>query len=76
MVFSTLNSLKKGEKGQIYSLDISENLKKRLMDMGLIKGREIECLFSSAKNEISAYLVEGTVIALRREDAQGILVMV
>ena len=76
MIFSTLNNLNSGESARIYSLNTAESLKKRLMDMGFIKGAGIECLFSSKGDEISAYLVRDTVIALRREDAMGIVTVV
>ena len=41
--------------------------------MGFVKGTEITRLFSSADEGISAYLARGSVIALRRCDAEKIL---
>jgi len=75
MIFSTLNNLKKGAIARVYDLDIPGEMRQRLGDMGIIPGTRIECLFSSAGNAISAYLVRGCVIALRCEDAKGIIIV-
>ena len=73
MEYSTLNNLKINEKAKLYRLDTSPDLKKRLMDMGLVAGTEITKLFASADNGISAYLSRDTVVSLRREDAEKII---
>ena len=73
MEYSTLNNLKIDQKAQLYDLYTHPDLKKRLMDMGFVKGTEITRLFSSADEGISAYLARGSVIALRRCDAEKIL---
>lgn len=75
MIFSTLNNLKRGGIAQVYDLDITGDMRQRLQDLGLIPGTTIECLFSSAKDAISAYLIRGSVIALRCEDAKGIVII-
>jgi ferrous iron transport protein A len=73
MEYSTLNNLKLNQKARLYRLDTSPDLKKRLMDMGLVEGTDITRLFSTADEGISAYLARGSVIALRRCDAEKIL---
>lgn len=47
-------------------------MRRRLFDIGLIKGTDVECVLQSAKREMSAYLIRGAVIALRREDASKV----
>ena len=73
MEYSTLNNLKLNQKAKLNRLDTCPELKKRLMDMGLVEGTDITKLFSSADEGISAYLFRGTVVAIRREDAEKIL---
>ena len=73
MEYSTLNNLKINQKAQLCSIATSPDLKKRLMDMGLVQGTQITKLFSSADEGICAYLARGTVVSLRRCDAEKIL---
>ena len=43
---------------------------RRLMDIGFTEGTEVKCVLPAPSGEPKAYLVRGSVIALRREDAQ------
>lgn len=70
-----LNSLMPGEKGIIESINTSGALRRRLLDMGLIKGTEVSCLFKSFYGDPKAYRVRGTVIALRNSDSALIDIM-
>ena len=45
----------------------------RLYDIGLIDGTEIKCLFQSAGKDMKAYLVRGSVIAIRNSDCAKVL---
>ena len=47
---------------------------KRLMDLGIIKNTIIKAIHKSPSGNPTAYLVRGTVIALRNEDSQKITV--
>lgn len=47
---------------------------RRLMDIGMVQGTEVECLMKSPLGDPAAYLIKGAVIALRREDAGTVLV--
>ena len=46
----------------------------RLTDLGFSNGAEIECLFKSPLGDPTAYLIKGTVIALRSNDAKNIII--
>ena len=48
----------------------------RLRDLGLIENTRVVCLGRSPMGDPSAYLIRGTVIALRRCDCCGIRVAV
>jgi ferrous iron transport protein A len=70
----TLCELKIGETGVIVNIETDKALKKRLQDIGLIRGSKIKPLHSSPCGNPRAYLIKGCVIALRNCDAEKILV--
>ena len=39
-----LSDMKVGDKGIVKKIDASENIKRRLLDLGLINGTTIECV--------------------------------
>lgn len=43
--------------------------RRRLLDLGFTPGAVVTCLFSAPSGDPRAYMVRGSVIALRREDA-------
>ena len=49
-------------------------MRRRLQDIGLIEGTDVECLQKSPAGDPVAYYIRGAVIALRSEDSQNILV--
>ncbi len=70
-----LTDLKVGQKGRIKGISPDFSLYKRLVDIGFSRDSEIECLFKSPLGDPTAYLIKGTVIALRQEDANNIVLM-
>lgn len=70
----SLNVLREGEKGKVACLLSEGGIRRRLQDIGLIEGTEVECLQSSPAGDPVAYLIRGAVIALRSEDSRNILV--
>lgn len=70
----TLNELPLGYKGKIQGLRSYGNERRRMLDLGLIKDSTICPLFRSPSGDPIAYLIRGTVIALRKEDAEKILI--
>lgn len=70
----SLHSLTKGERGRVSRLLSSGHMRRRLMDIGLIEGTEIECVGKSPAGDPIAYRIRGAVIALRREDSAKILI--
>ena len=71
-----LSELKPGEIAKI--TDISDNNKstdrQRLASLGIIEGTKIEALYKSPSGNPVAYLVRGTVFALRNDTAGNITV--
>ena len=48
--------------------------RRRLLDLGLVPGARVEVVRRSPAGNPTAYLIKGTIIALRNEDARQILV--
>ncbi|MFN3873801.1 MAG: FeoA domain-containing protein [Ignavibacterium sp.] len=70
----TLSHLKVGEKGIV--LGIAKSLRgqqrRRLMDLGIVPGTEIEAELESISGDPIAYRVRGATIALRKDQADKI----
>ncbi len=60
---------KKGIVTKINSIGI---MRRRLMDIGIVKGTTIECVLQSPSKNPKAYLIKGSIIALRNDDAKQI----
>ena len=72
--FCCLSQLREGQSGQVSSLSVTRQMRRRLQDLGLIEGTAVQCLRKSAFGDPCAYLIRGAVIALRSKDSQQILV--
>ena len=70
----TLDKIKPGQKAKILKINSDYELKRRLLDLGILKDSEIKCEFKSPFNDPVAYFIKGTTIALRVEDAKNIYV--
>ena len=64
-----LSSLRVGEKGHVVDNIATGELYRRLQDIGLVKGNQVECVNISPLKDPAAYRISGAVIALRKEDA-------
>lgn len=71
---STLNDLKLGQRAKVKSLLATGSIRRRLQDIGLIEGTEVECLQKSPAGDPVAFLIRGAVIALRSEDSSNVLI--
>ncbi|PWM58496.1 MAG: ferrous iron transport protein A [Oscillospiraceae bacterium] len=69
-----LNDIAPGERARVVSQSTCGALRRRLLDMGLIAGTEVECVGKSPAGDPRAYLIRGAVIALRDEDCRRICV--
>ena len=67
-----LNQLPLNKSGKINKIECDEGIKRRLLDMGLVKGTEITPILISPSGDPRAFLVRGTIIAIREEDAKNI----
>lgn len=69
-----LDRLQRGRSGRIQQITAEADMRRRLMDMGFVQGTEITNVYTAPSGEPAAYLVRGSVIALRRSDAACVVV--
>lgn len=69
-----LNELKEGQTARVRRILTTGSMRRRLQDLGVIEGTDVQCLQKSPSGDPIAYLIRGAAIALRREDSCGILV--
>jgi len=72
MKIENLNQLPLNKSGKINKIECGEGIKRRLLDMGLVKETEITPILISPSGDPRAFLVRGTIIAIREEDAKNI----
>ena len=72
MKVENLSQLPLNKNGRIVKIECDEGIKRRLLDMGLVKGTEIMPILISPSGDPRAFLVRGTIIAIRKEDAKNI----
>jgi len=68
------SQIKLGEKVIIINVDSSHPSSRRILEIGFTPGQQIELMNSSAFNDPLAFSIRGTLIALRRSEAECIKV--
>lgn len=71
---STLADVKKGEQVIVSSI-LASDLKSKLMELGIIVGRELTVLFHAPFGDPIAVDMEGFVLSLRRSEAELITIV-
>ena len=66
---NNLSELKQGNQALVLDIYSNDSMRRRLQDLGLIKGTEVSCVQKSPLGDPVAYLIRGAVIALRQEDS-------
>ena len=72
----TLNNTEIGQKTKVLKIINDNSIKRRLLDMGLTPGTTIETVLKNYGGNLVAYMIRGALVAIRNEDAEGILVEV
>lgn len=70
-----LDKINLTNKATVQHLDCSGQIRRRLLDLGICKGTVVIPIFRSMTGDATAYLVRGSTIALRKEDAKNIHVL-
>lgn len=68
----TLDKVKVGNTCIIKKILNTSKIKRRLLDIGLIKNTLVECVLESPGKDICAYLIRGSVIAIRKIDSKEV----
>ena len=63
-----------GESGTVGRILLSGAIRRRLQDLGLMEGTQIQCCKIAPGGSPVAYWFCGTLVALRARDAGGILI--
>ena len=72
----TLDKVPLNTKANICRLECAENIKRRLLDLGMIAGTEIIPVLKSPIGNLVAYQIRGTLIALRQDDTSSVYVYI
>lgn len=70
----SLYDITPGQKARISSLCSAGSIRRRLLDIGLVKDTEVECIGQSPSGNPKAFLIRGAVIAIREQDCKNILI--
>lgn len=68
-----LNTLSVGECGRVKELRTKGSMRRRFLDVGISPETVISCVGKSPLGDPAAYLVRGSMIAIRDADAYGII---
>lgn len=70
----SLNDLKINEESIIAIVDTDKSIKRRLMDIGFVKGEKVKLILKNFGDNMRAYKIKNTVMALRVSDTKNILI--
>lgn len=70
----SLNDLKPGHAGTIQGIRGTSPFKKRLLEMGMVRGERVTKVKLAPLADPAEYIVKGYHISLRREEAKDVLV--
>lgn len=68
-----LSQLPVGQHATVQQILTSGTMRRRLQDLGIIPGTQIECVLKSPAGDPMAYRIRGALIALRQKDSKTIL---
>jgi ferrous iron transport protein A len=66
---ASLVELREGEQGILESLDLPEEISRRLMELGFLPGSQVIAALSAPGGDPRVFRVDGSEIALRKETA-------
>ncbi|MEI6756262.1 MAG: ferrous iron transport protein A [Chlorobium sp.] len=69
-----LSELKVGDKAEVMAVKAENAIRRRIMDMGLIKGTRFKVLRVAPLGDPMEILFKGLYLAMRKNEADGILV--
>ncbi len=69
-----LSECKPGDEVLIKSLSLEGTMRRRLLDLGFVRGSELKVIQKSPLGDPMAFRVSDTTIALRKEESSKIIV--
>ncbi len=69
-----LSQLPNGASGTVTFLTAQGQLRRHLLDLGLVAGSRVEAIRRSPAGDPTAFNIKGAIIALRNEDADQIYI--
>ncbi|MBF0096154.1 MAG: ferrous iron transport protein A [Magnetococcales bacterium] len=73
MAAMTLFDLPHGSRGTVSKIEGENRLKRRLSEMGLVKGAQVEARQTAPLGDPRLYAVAGFQLSLRNEEARSVL---
>lgn len=67
-----LNDMEPGQTAHIQTLTSIDTTRRRLLDLGFVKGASVRCVGKSPSGDPAAFLICGAVIAIRSEEGKQI----
>ena len=74
MPTQTMWELSHGQSATVIAVTASGAMRRRLQDIGLVTGARVECINRGMFGEPTAFCIRGAVVALRRKDAESVIV--
>jgi len=71
-----LHDLSLNTTAEVQYLNCSGPIKRRLLDLGIVKGTKITPVLKSPSGDPTAFFIRGSTIAIRKEDAELIEVII
>ena len=72
-MYIPLSDLKINQTGIIKKVNSSHF---ELLNMGLTTCTKVKCVLANSTDDLKAYLIRGSLIAIRKEDLEGVLVCI
>ena len=76
MAEKRLNQMNPGEKGKVVKIGGDRLLRRRIMDMGIVKGTEITVIRRAPLGDPVEFLLKGYNLSLRKNEAENVSVEV
>ncbi|MGP8331070.1 MAG: FeoA family protein [Methanosarcinaceae archaeon] len=72
MVEKQLSDMEAGDKGKVIRIEGTGGLRRRVMDMGIVRGAKIEMMRDAPLGDPLEFLLKDYNLTLRREEAMNI----
>jgi Fe2+ transport system protein FeoA len=76
MAEKRLDEMERGEKGKVIEISSCGSLRSRIMDMGVVRGAEIEMVRRAPLGDPLEFLLKGYKLTLRKVEAANVLLEV